>query len=315
MTLVRGLLPVSLHTFYFSFKTTFKAQMKKNRADSKRVQTKGVLVRWLCNSSITIPRIIWPRRDKVFTVFFFQEGRGRGREEGRKNFTTIQKFYSFILPYLSILLSSFGDEGSFHLKFFTRKVSKFSNSFYGREETRSSPFFWRGDGEEQREERIFITIQKFYSYILPYLSILLLSFDDEASFPSKFFPGKFLNFQIPFNFFYRSIFVQVFSFEFRKVTKIEYLLHGSRCGPWQQFIVPPHFTPFKLRQVVELLQWKTSGMWINSTAKVPVSFLQEEGWFPLWPKTFRKTHWSFTSIAACTTPGTFDMNFSLFKVA
>lgn len=129
MTLVRGLLPVSLHTFYFSFKTTFKAQMKKNRADSKRVQTKGVLVRWLCNSSITIPRLIWPRRDKVFTVFFFLEGRGRGREEGGKNFTTIQKFYSFILPYLSSLLSSFGDEGSFHLKFFTRKVSKFSNSF------------------------------------------------------------------------------------------------------------------------------------------------------------------------------------------
>lgn len=100
MTLVRGRLPVSLHTFYFSFKTTFKAQMKKNRADSKRVQTKGVLVRWLCNSSITIPRIIWPRRDKVFTVFFFfwRGGDGEGKREGR----ILQLYRSFTLSFYPI---------------------------------------------------------------------------------------------------------------------------------------------------------------------------------------------------------------------
>lgn len=90
MTLVRGRLPVSLHTFYFSFKTTFKAQMKKNRADSKRVQTKGVLVRWLCNSSINYTKNnMAAKRQGLYRLFFFLEGRGRGREEGGKNFTTI----------------------------------------------------------------------------------------------------------------------------------------------------------------------------------------------------------------------------------
>lgn len=89
MTLVRGLLPVSLHTFYFSFKTTFKAQMKKNRADSKRVQTKGVLVRWLCNSSINYTKNNMAAKRQGLYRLFFLEGRGRGREEGGKNFTTI----------------------------------------------------------------------------------------------------------------------------------------------------------------------------------------------------------------------------------
>lgn len=59
--------------------------MKKNRADSKRVQTKGVLVRWLCNSSINYTKNnMAAKRQGLYRLFFFGgegTGKGRGREE------------------------------------------------------------------------------------------------------------------------------------------------------------------------------------------------------------------------------------------
>lgn len=73
--------------------------MKKNRADSKRVQTKGVLVRWLCNSSINYTKNnMAAKRQGLYRLFFFGGGDGEGKREGR----ILQLYRSFTLSFYPI---------------------------------------------------------------------------------------------------------------------------------------------------------------------------------------------------------------------
>lgn len=72
-----------------------------------------------------------------------------------------------------------------------------------------------------------------------------------------------------------------------------------------------------VRQNEMLISWFFNSPWMrsNPTAKVFMSFLQKGWWFPFGLMAFRKAHRGLPSIATSTTPGTFEVNAGLFKMA